>query len=80
MTALFFIKKSAPKIPFIGFAFSRIKLVLICCMSSRTKACFPIACLPKIKSHAERENFNVEENGKPFQASGAGKDKVNATI
>jgi len=31
-------------------------------------------------SHAERENFNVEENGKPFQASGAGKDKVNAVF
>ena len=31
-------------------------------------------------SHAERENFKIEENGEPFQASGAGKDKVKAVL
>ena len=31
-------------------------------------------------SHAERENFKIEENGEPFQASGAGKDKVKAVM
>lgn len=28
----------------------------------------------------EKENFNIKENGEPFKASGAGKDKVKAVL
>ena len=31
-------------------------------------------------AHAEKETFNIEEKGKPFEASGAGKDKVKAVL
>ena len=31
-------------------------------------------------SHAEKENFNIEENGEPFEASGAGQDKLKAVL
>lgn len=29
---------------------------------------------------AEKDNFKIEENGEPFEASGAGKDKVKAIL
>ena len=31
-------------------------------------------------AHAEKETFNIEEKGEPFEASGAGKDKVKAVL
>ena len=31
-------------------------------------------------AHSEKETFNIEEKGEPFEASGAGKDKVKAVM
>ncbi len=31
-------------------------------------------------AYAEKETFNIEEKGEPFEASGAGKDKVKAVL